>query len=464
MQYWKSKWLKWLLLAVAGILLALVGYGLLQLIEPFAVAPVANTVPQTQASAVPEFEGQALLVASDADMVATAYGDGNLDRVPGIEDALTIVGLPLNPEQPDVTSLQVSNSVMSWPQIIAVSPNGQRAYVAEVRSRPADNIQAFDDIDQMPEGANITVVDIANLQRPQVIETVDVGRNPEHLSISPDGQFLAINLNEPGRELLIVQLEDDGRLGQRFYFPMQLDGSREDNQTAIWHPSGQYLAIIQDNNCRLGFYQIQTTGQEITVSLMSEPLTLGNHLSNPRFTADGRFLLVPDLKWSTHRNPTLNFLLNPNGEMIAVQFDPESGTAPEVVSRIEVGLSPEGFALSPDNSLIATVNMRRTYLPSFIPAWRGKPYSSLSLVQFDPTSGALTKVKEYGFEGLLPEQVAFDASGNALAVVIYNYREPSPETGAVEFWTVVAGDSPRLERSGYTLDVIRGAHDIVLLP
>ncbi len=454
MKYLKSKWLKRALLAVAGVLLALIGYGVLQLIEPVGIAPIAASTPQ--------FQGRALLVASDADMVATAYADAKLDRVPGIEDALTVVGLPLESNQ--LASIQVSNSVMSWPQIIAVSPDGQRAYVAEVRSRPADNVQAFDHIDQMPEGANITVVDIANPQQPQVIETVDVGRNPEHLNISPDGRFLVINLNEPGRELLIVRLEDDGSLGQRFYFPMQLDGSREDNQTAIWHPSGQYLAIVQDNNRRLGFYQVQTAGEEITVSLMGEPLTLGNHLSHPRFTADGRFLLVPDLKWSTHGNPTLNFLLNPKGEMIAVQFDPESGTTPEVVSRAEVGLSPEGFALSPDNSLIATVNMRRTYLPNFIPAWRGKPYSSLSLVQFDPTSGELTEVGEYGFDGLLPEQAAFDASGNALAVVIYNYREPGPQTGAIEFWHVVSGNTPRLERTGYTLDVVRGAHDVVLLP
>ena len=128
-----------------------------------------------------------------------------------------------------------------------------------------------------------------------------------------------------------------------------------------------------------------------------------------------------------------------------------------------MGLSPEGFAISPDNSLIATVNMRRTYLPNYIPAWRGKPYSSLSLVKFDSDSGQLTNIDEYGFEGLLPEQVTFDAEGKSLAVVIFNYREPSPKTGAVEFWNVVSGNKPRLERTGYKIDVVRGAHDLVLV-
>ncbi len=441
----------------AGFFFALLIYGLLQLIEPVRIASISS-------NSTVQFAGQALLVASDADMVATAYGDAKLDRIPGIEDTLTLVNLPLNSEKPAIASIPVSNSVMSWPQIIAVSPDGQRAYIVEVRSHPKDGINEFDDIDQMPEGSQLTVVDISDRLQPKLVESVNVGRNPEHISISPNGKFLAVNLNEPGKELLIVELQADGRLGKRSYFPMQFDGTREDNQTAIWHPSGQYLAIVQDQNRRVGFYQVQTADGAIAIESLGNPLEIGNHLSHPRFTGDGRFLLVPDLKWSLYNNPTLNFLLNTPGEMIAVQFDPDAENPARVVSRIEVGLSPEGFALSPDDELIATVNMRRTYLPNFVPAWRGKPYSSLSLVQFDSRTGQLTEVEEYGFEGLLPEQATFDAAGNSLAVVIFNDREPSPKTGAIEFWNVTQGKTPRLERTGYKLDVVRGAHDIVLIP
>jgi len=117
------------------------------------------------------------------------------------------------------------------------------------------------------------------------------------------------------------------------------------------------------------------------------------------------------------------------------------------------------------HSIFCPVLRRRTYFsPSFPPVWRGKPYSSLSLVEFDPQTGQLTTIGEYGFEGLLPEQATFDASGTALAVVIYNYREQSPRTGAVEFWKVVSGNPFQLERTGFQLPVVRGAHDIVLVP
>jgi DNA-binding beta-propeller fold protein YncE len=415
MKFLKSKWFKRITLGILGLIFVIVVYGLLQLIEPVSIAP------SLQMSRVPSFAGQALLVASDADMVATAYADAKLDRVAGIEDTLTVIDLPLDSRNPQIASIQVSNSVMSWPQIMATSPDGKRAYIVEVRSHPGDGIQELDTIDDMPQGKYLTVVDLAIPSQPKIIESVAVGRNPEHISISPDGQLLAVNLQEKGRELLIVKLQPDGRLGKRFYFPISSEGTRMDNQTATWHPSGKYLAMTQDKNGRVGFYQVITAENgNIQVTPYSQPLEVGNHLTHPRFTADGGFLLVCDLKWSTKSQPQLNFLMNPPGEAIAIKFEPESGQLPTITSRVEVGLSPEGFALSPDNSLLATVNMRRTYLPNYVPAWRGKPYSSLSLVKFNSRSGQLTKVNEYGFEGLLPEQVTFDAEGNSLAVVIFN--------------------------------------------
>ncbi|MEL7243743.1 MAG: beta-propeller fold lactonase family protein [Cyanobacteria bacterium J06573_2] len=457
MMLWKSKWFKRISLGIFGFVVALIIYGLLQLIEPIKVAPITNSSVQ--------FNGRALLIASDADMVATAYADAKLDRVAGIEDTLTAIDLPLNQKRPQVNTLQVSNSVMSWPQIIATSPDGTKAYIVEVRSRPADGIQEFDSIDEMPEGRKLTVVDISNPTKPQMIESVDVGRNPEHISISPDGRFLAVNIGEQERELLIIQLQSDGTLGKRFYFSIPGTGIDTDNQTVAWHPSGDYLAISQ-NGSQVRFYQVETdANNEVTVKPYTEAIEVGNHLSHGRFSGDGRFFLVTDLKWSTWGNFRQgNFLMNPKGEMIAIRFEPSKGNSPEIVSRAEVGLSPEGFALNPDNSLIATVNMRRTYFsPNFPPVWRGKPYSSLSLVQFDKNSGKLNTLEEYGFEGLLPEQATFDADGKSLAVVIYNYAEQSPKTGAVEFWNVVGGNKPRLERTGFKIDVVRGAHDITLV-
>ncbi|MBE9140206.1 beta-propeller fold lactonase family protein [Nodosilinea sp. LEGE 07088] len=466
MKLMKLKWLKFLVWVVLGIFLILTSYGLLQLIEPVGIAPVA------QSDQPPNFRGRALLVASDADMVATAYADAQLHRVAGIEDTLTLVELPLDATKPGVIPVQVSNSVMSWPQNIAVSPSKQWAYVSEVRSRPADGIQAFESIDQMPPGERITVVNIANLQQPKVLQTVVVGRNPKTLSISPDGKFLAVTSEEPDRELAIFQIQPDGTLGERDNFAIAKDFSRSAVPgSVVWHPSGRFLAITTTSdgsegsyNSFVAFYNVIQNNSGIRLELYDRPLVVGNHLSNGRFSADGQFFLVPDLKWRMYGLRALNYLLNPKGEMISIRFAPETSEPPAVVSRTEVGLGSEGFALSPDNTLVVTVNLRRTYLSTLPPVWRGKPYSSLSLVKFDRTSGQLTTVSEYGFEGLLPEQVAFDATGKSLAVVIYHHREANPKTGAIEFWNVISGNHPRLERSSYKIDVVRGAHDIVVVP
>ena len=458
MKLFAKKGWKRLVVGLTGLLVAIVGYGLLQLVEPVPrQSPTATTEP-------PTFAGRSLLVASDADMVATAYADAKLDRVPGIVDTLSVIPLPLAAETPQVAAIPVSNSVMSWPQVIAVAPDGQRAYIVEVRSPPPEGIQALDNIDAMPAGQTLTVIDIADPAQPRRLEEIAVGHNPEHISISPDGRFLAINLEEPGRELLIIQLLADGRLGQRTYLAIT-EGPEDEpgNRAAVWHPSGQFLAMTQGSDRDVAFYAIQVNGDgAIELQPYGEPLRVGNHLSNGRFTADGQFFLVPDLKWNTQFLRMLNFLLNPAGEMIAIRFD-ETGQQHEVVSKTTVGVSPEGFDLSPDNRLIATVNMRRTYLAALPPAWRGKSHSSLSLVQFDPTTGQLATLGEYGFAGLLPEQAVFDASGTA-AVVIYNYREPQPHTGAVEFWQVIAGEPPQLQRSDWQIPVVRGAHDIRLVP
>ena len=459
MQKVKAKVIKRTLLGFTGLVLGLAVYGLLQLQDPVKITPISQTTQEVT------FSGDKLLVASDADMVATAYGDAKLDRVAGLEDALTVIDLPLDFDDPKIASAPVSNSVMSWPQIIAVSPNGQLAYVVEVRSRPQDGIQEFDTIDEMPDGESLTVVDLSDPQEPKVVESIEIGRNPEHVSISPDGNLLAVNFQEPGRELSIYQLKPDGKLGKHFDYSVTNDGSRADNQTAIWHPSGKYLAMTQARNSEIGFYEVSTTSDnDVAIKPYGEPVQVGNHLSHPRFTSDGRFLLVTDLKWNTKPFRQLNFLMNPLGEAIAINFEPEKAQQPKITSRVEVGLSPEGFAVSPDDSLVATVNMRRTYLPDYVPTWRGKSHSSLSLLKFDKQLGKLTVADEYGFEGLLPEQVTFDQSGKSLAVVIYNYREPSPKTGAVEFWQVTSGDQPQLVRTGHKIDVIRGAHDIVLVP
>jgi hypothetical protein len=201
-------------------------------------------------------------------------------------------------------------------------------------------------------------------------------------------------------------------------------------------------------------------------SELAERLQLGNTISYGQFTRDGGYYLTAEINWAAVPRPLGN-LVNPAGEMIAVRFDPTEGAAHSVASRVAVGLSPEGFAVSPQEDLIVTVDMRRTYLPEglagVIP---GGDLNSLTLLSFDKASGELRVLGEpYGFEGVLPEHAAFDADGDALGVVVYNERERPLAPGFIEFWNVVReGGEPRLERTAVRLSVVRGPHAMALIP
>lgn len=456
-----AKWFRRILWGALGVVLGAILYGLLQLNDPVAIAPVARTAQ------FPQFLGQRLLVASDADMVATAYADGGLQRISGVEDALTVIDLPLTDNDYTLNQVQVSNSVMSWPQIIATSPDGAKAYVVEVRSRPPDGVEDYDSIEDMPPGSLLTVVDLSQAQ-PAVIETMSIGNNPEHIAISPDGRLLAIDIDEVGRELVFVALDANGNPGDQYPFAIANAAGQPAQVNSIsWHPSGRFLALNLDNRS-VAFYEVSFDPPSGGITLMpyGNSVEVGNWLSAGKFTSDGRFYLVPDMKWRTWNNiRQLNYLMNPKGEMVSIRFGAPAHAVrqPEIVSRAEVGLGPEGFALSPDDSLVVTVNMRRTYLPDRLPAWRGKSHSSLSLLTLDLASGQLVTLDEYGFEGLLPEDAVFDVSGRSLAVVIYNYREPDPHKGAIEFWNVIRGAEPELERTGFRIEVTRGPHATALV-
>ncbi|MDY6901592.1 MAG: hypothetical protein SWZ49_26455, partial [Cyanobacteriota bacterium] len=88
------------------------------------------------------FAGRYLLALSDADMVPSAYADGQLGvKQPGVQDTLTILPLPIDlqnrsPQPLQVGKVNVSNAVTAFPLSLTVSPDGRSAYVVET-SEPA---------------------------------------------------------------------------------------------------------------------------------------------------------------------------------------------------------------------------------------------------------------------------------------------------------------------------------------
>ncbi|GAB4526786.1 MAG: lactonase family protein [Anaerolineae bacterium] len=419
-----------------------------------------GTTPATEAAR--SFDGRYLLTVSDADMVGTAYADGVLMQVPGERDTLSILSLPLNLDSPDVDEVFASNSVTSWPQVLKTSPDGERAYIIETAAEIADTIETYPNVlTDAPNGRSLTVVTLATGET-TVYDVMDYAL---HLDIHPEEAYVAVGSAADAQPLGILPIStlDDPTTYQ--FFPVETrDGQTATEITSVsWHPSGNYLAVGIDRS-ELAFYEV-TAGDEgqVTLRQVGAHVVLGNTISYGQFTADGQYYLTSEINWNALPGQ-LGYVFNPRGEMIAVRFDPTNG-AHEVTSRAVVGQSPEGFAVSPDGSLIVAVDMRRTYLPDGLAFIPGTDLNSLSLLTFDPLTGQLDLIDQYGFEGVLPEHAAFDADGDMLAVVIYNDREAPRGDGYIELWNVnMDGDVPALARTGVRIPVARGPHTMMLVP
>jgi DNA-binding beta-propeller fold protein YncE len=407
----------------------------------------------------PPFRGT-LLVASDADQTGTAYADQRINRVAGINDSLSL--LRFDPDgNPTRRALHVSNSVISWPSVIAHSPDGRLAYIVETRAPFVGNEQKVKNVYQdMPQGAQVTVVDISAPDSFRILQKKAVGINLSTVSVNAKGDLLVTSSQEKGKELVIARLAG-GRLDQVYTFPVSgLDrkGINGGVHFVTFHPSLDVIALIRDNRY-LRFFEVNRTNGQLTIEPLGEELLLGKVLSVGNFTPDGRFFLVTDVGWGDSQ---LGNVLNSRGRLISVRFD--TGGAHGQVSAVKVGLSPEGFDISPDGKWAVTANMRRTYLPKGFPfsLFAARRYASLSLVKIDPATGQLKVTgPEYGFEGELPEDAVFDLDGRNLAVAIYNQRfESFPRQGYIEFWRL---EEEQLVRTARKVALTRGPHSLLLV-
>ena len=74
------------------------------------------------------------------------------------------------------------------------------------------------------------------------------------------------------------------------------------------------------------------------------------------------------------------------------------------------------------------------------------------------TDGTLTNIGEYEFEGILPQNIAFDKSGNNIAVTVFDYFNFGKHFGGIEFWKVIKGTKPTLQKQDFKLFLPRGCH------
>ncbi|MDQ8728149.1 beta-propeller fold lactonase family protein [Bradyrhizobium sp. LHD-71] len=419
----------------------------------------------------PAFTGRALLVLSDTSMPASGFVDGKLvrsarDRV-NAADTLSVLSLPIRPagkldENVNIAEVPVSNSVVGPPFQVTASPDGRFAYVLETRGNAPDGVESVPNVFQgLSSESHVTVVDLQDRTAPKIVESVVVAHHTHTIDLSPNGRMLAVNTYEPGRHIVLRRISADGTIGpEATAFGIEVGGRPLRRVGRVqWHPSGNFLALTLPFEDEIRFYRVSESQGQVRLEQWGNAAKTGDFPDQGAFSPDGQYFVTTNLHWGDAPPP--NYLNPPPGSLTAVRFDRENARH-AVTGTAAASVSPEGIAFSPNGRFIVTAALTRSFMP-----WsddRLTAGGALDLLSLDPRTGRMDQIANYPLQGILTEGLAFDASGNFVAVTHFDRYEPRRRRGVVEFWRLVDEGIPRLERTNYELDVVPGPHTLHLIP
>ncbi|WP_306118413.1 MULTISPECIES: hypothetical protein [unclassified Roseitalea] len=416
-----------------------------------------------------DFQGTAILSVSDADMVASAYVDGQLGPREGT-DALSVIALGGDPRDWQAVEIEAPNSVAGPPAVIDVTPDGQTAFVIETFTQRPDNDDphTFGDIGF---GNRISVFDLSDPAAPTLEREVQTLTRPDALRVSSDGAWLAVTFNNEGagsETPLALYPIADGDLGEPVTpdIPGWTAGHRLID--VDWHPDELLLALLNETGADVRFMLLAINDDGVSLEPYGNVVETEKAQYRVEFTPDGRNVIVNALYWGA--DVAGYWIEAPDGSLLSIRLN--AGEAADgtprhaLISRIATGVSPEGLAVSPDGRFALTTNLERSYLPYDDPriTW----YSSLTLAAIDPQTGALTKIGDYRYDGILPEAAVFDASSRYVAVATFDQFDDRRQGGSIDFWRITGdplkpGEITMIE-TDHAVPVTRGAHSMVLIP
>lgn len=440
---------------------------------PRAIAAVALTmiaagaVANDSTALVRRLSASAIVTISDGDFVGPTYATGRLaSREAGHRDLLTVLSVS---EGKLVTgTLTVPNSVTAAPEILALARDGNTAFVVE---RLGERSATAETVKELPPGNRLFAVDLSNRAQPRLADTATIAAFPEALSLDSTGTRIAVVSNTPDSSFVQIVPYRNGRFGNPARFNLAelgVEASSTGPRGGItttnvhWHPSGRYLAVNINTQNRVAFFEVSGTAEQPVLRRWGNLVEVGIDPFVGRFSPDGRFYFTSDWGRDFAATDLAGRLRNrPSAVSVVRVADPATGGEARHVKigAVETDVAAEGIAISPDGSVIATVNMRGTAFPA--DSHRHQREGTVTLLTFNAADGVLTKVADYPFEGVLPEGGAFDAAGDHfLATVFHGHDGADAEHGAgLEVFQVLKGKPPALKRIG-RIPLAHGVHHV----
>lgn len=419
--------------------------------------------------------GGRLLVASDADLLATAVIDNQLGPpVAGTSDSLSLI----DPRRPAtiVASSAVPNSVTGPVWILAASPDGSRVYVVETNRRPQGATTRAELLASPSD--RLTVVNVCG-GRVAAMASIATASSPTTVSMRPDGSALAVSARAPAR-LVVHPVDRDGVPSAPLDVALPAAAlpdpgaapSDQEISYAGWSPDGQVLAVAIRATRKLVFLRAEGRGAALRFQPLGDPVEVDEGTFGGAWSPDGRYFYANNVRLLAR---PINELINgpgagltpeelfelAAGSLQVIQLDGPANAGPQVIQTELTPVFPEGMNISPDGRFVATVNILASPFPVESPLY--SPYGSVSMWSRDPASGRLSRLGDTPFEGILPEGAAFSPDSRYFAVASFHAGGTDRERGAVDIWRITDEAGAPLALHGRVLTP-RGAHAVTWLP
>jgi DNA-binding beta-propeller fold protein YncE len=347
-------------------------------------AVVAFGVGGSVGSVAPAF-GQLLIVGNDEKQGVDESGKP-IFREPG-KDTLSVIDIS-KPEAPRIAAtIPLINSVVGPPTNLAITPAGDFALVA---NSLAPVIQGWGH--RLEPDNKVFLVDL-KADPPKVIGTINVGKQPSGLAISPKGDLALVAnradgtisvLSLRGKDVLVVDTEPVGAAADQV------------SAVAITADGRHALAAKAAAN-KVALLSID--GQKVTYD--KRDLPTGIFPYNVAVAPDGKLALTVDNGNSGSSDGNVDTV-----SVIDLEANP-----PRVIDHVTVGDSPEGLAISPKGDLAVSVEARGSNMPKT--AFFYHPGGAVTALKIDGKN--VSNVGEVNV-GALPEGVAFSPDGQYVYV------------------------------------------------
>ena len=424
--------------------------------------------PSVGAAQDAPFASADLIALSDGAMVATGYIDGLLG--PRKPDLLSVLSRTEDGTwtRSDVT---VSNSVATWPNVLAVTDDGRTAISTEPFAQPEEDAREFREIQQ---GNTLTVVDLSDRTNPIVRQTVKAAGPPTAIDIHPSGEVIAVTYAALGQ--IALYPFKNGLLGKPIVQELGLPDIGKSFVPEIkWHPSGKFAAVTLGAAAKVAFFRYA----DGALTPWGAPVSMAPLPGKGAWLANGRFFVVTTIN-ITGDTAQLGYGRN-SSLLTVVSFDnnDQPDSAPrrandrsttydsEPIQHAVVATAPfgmgyvENFAISPDSRHVVGLNMVASWLPKDHPGHTD--YSELTLLEIDADTGAVQ------FKGAtrlpmvtLPQGIVFDDNGHYIAIT--SFQGPDAGPGQIEFWSFAPEAEEPFARTGDVLPAPRGVHFLTKVP